>query len=89
MEDNFFVGVVYHGKRVFKPEYKEKIILYTDDNINFLDLIGNCYYTTDRSNRNYVDENSLIPTDISLYREDYLYLLSKHKQRKNIRKRII
>lgn len=87
MEDNFYVGVVHHSRRMLKPEYKEKLVLYSNDSVNYLDLIGNNYYTTDTSNRDYVVRETLITTDVSLYREDYLYLLSRYKDKGATKKR--
>lgn len=80
MENNFFVGVVHHGKKLFKSEYAEKIVLYSDDNDNYLDLRYGKWYTTNESDKDYVEKGTLIATDISLYREDYLYMLSKYKE---------
>ena len=88
MENNFYVGVVFHGKRPFKVEYTEKLVLYSDDNFNYLDLINDIYYTIDESNRDYVIKESLVPTDISEYREDYLYMLSRHNENRLSRKKI-
>ena len=87
MENNFYVGVVHYGKRPFKQEYSERLVLYSDDNVKYLDLMGNIWYTTDCSNRDYVDSSSLIPTDVSQYREDYIYLLSKCRENKLMRKK--
>lgn len=87
MVNNFFVGVVHHGKRIFKQEYREKLVLYSEDNFNFLDLLNNNYYTTDDSDKDYVIKESLVATDVSEYREDYLYLLNRHKQRKIVRRK--
>lgn len=89
MENNFYVGVVYHGKRLFKPRYKEKIVLYSEDQINYLDLRYGIYYTTNRSNKYYVEKDSIVPTDISLYREDYNYMLSRYKENPNVRRKKI
>jgi len=89
MENNFYVGVVFHGKRAFKNEYSEKLVLYSEDNYNYLDLINNLYYSIDTNNRDYVIEESLVPTDVSEYREDYLYMLSRCKENGLSRKKII
>lgn len=88
MENNFYVGIVYHGKKLFKPAYKEKLILYTEDMINYLDLLNGLWYSTDTSNKDYVEENSLIPTDISTYKIDYLYLLTKYKNSSSKKKKL-
>lgn len=80
MENNFYVGVVCHKKRLFKPAFSEKGVLYSDDNISYLDLINGVWYSTNENNKDFVDVNSLVITDISLYKEDYLYLLNKYKE---------
>lgn len=87
MKDSFYVGIVCHGKKLFKAGYKEKLVLYSQDGINYLDLISDTYYTTDKNNRDYIEKESLIPTDVSEYREDYLYLLSKYSVRNKARKK--
>lgn len=87
MENNFFVGVVHHGKKLFKPEYSEKVVLYSEDNVNFLDLRCCIWYTTNCNDKDYVEKETIISTDISLYREDYLYLLSKFKETGLVRKK--
>jgi len=86
MENKFYVGVVYHKKRVFKPAYSEKIVLYSDNNINYLDLISGAHYTTNYNEKDYVERESLVATDVSLYREDYLYLLNRYKENVLVRK---
>jgi len=88
MENNFFVGVVFHGRKSFKVEYTEKLVLYSDDNFNYLDLINDVYYTTDENNKDYVIKESLVPTDILEYREDYLYMLSRHNDSRVSRRKI-
>lgn len=88
MVNNFFVGNVVHGKRMFKPGYSEKLVLYSDDNINYLDLINGIYYTTNESNTDYVERDSIISTDISEYKEDYLYLLNKIKNDGIVKKKL-
>ena len=80
MENNFYVGVIHHKKKLFKPAFSEKVVLYSDDNIVYLDLINSVWYTTSEDNKDFVDKNSLIITDISLYKEDYLYLLNRYKE---------
>ena len=87
MANNFYVGVVYHGKRFFKHAYSEKVVLYSENNTDYLDLINNIWYSTNNFDKDYVDFDSLISTDVSLYKEDYLYLLSKYKNRSMTKKR--
>lgn len=79
MESNFYIGTVHHQKRLFKQQYQEKIVLYSTDNINFIDLINCAIYSTDVLNKDYVIRESLVPTEISEYRTDYMYLLSVYK----------
>lgn len=80
MENNFYVGVVHHSKKLFKAEYSEKVVLYSEDSVNYLDLKCGVWYTTDKNDKDYVESDSVIPTDISLYREDYGYMLSRYKE---------
>lgn len=87
MANNFYVGVVYHGKRLFKQAYSEKIVLYSENNIDYLDLINNIWYSIDNFVKDYVDIASLISTDVSIYKEDYLYLLSKYKSKSLTKKK--
>lgn len=88
MEGNFYVGVIYYGKRIRKPKHSESVVLYSEDNIYFLDLMRNIYYTTDNQNKDYVDRSSLIQTNIEEYRENYEYLLARSKEN-NSRKKIL
>ena len=78
MENNFYIGIVHHKKRVFKSQYEEKIVLYSINDINYIDLINNIVYTTDSDSKDYVVRDSLIPTDVSEHRIDYMYLLSRY-----------
>lgn len=87
MENSFFVGIVHHKKRMFKPEYSEKIVLYKATDYYYIDLVRDVIYSTNSEDKDYVDECSLIPTDISMYKEDYQYLLSKHNCDVMIRKK--
>ena len=80
MENNFYVGIVYHNKRIFKGEYKEKMVLYSEDGLSYLDLINGIVYNSDINDKDYVLKDSLIPTDIKEYKIDYMYLLSKYKK---------
>lgn len=82
MENNFYVGIIHHRKKLFKISYSEKVVLYSEDNINFLDLISGIWYTLEENSKDYVDIKSIVHTDISLYKEDYIYLLNKHKENK-------
>ena len=79
MENNFYVGIICHGRKVFKSEYNEKKVLYSEDNFNYLDLMCGMWYTTDINNRDYVDASSIMKTDISEHREDYLHMLYKYR----------
>ena len=84
---NFFVGIVHYGKRTRRKEYEEKLVLYTEDGYNYIDLRDESVYTINISDKDYVISESLIPTDISEYREDYSYLLKKYKEEKIVKKR--
>lgn len=81
MENNFYVGNVIHKRKFLRFKYSkpEKIVLYTEDNYNYIDLVGERNYTTNQKNKDYVMESSLIPTDVSEHKIDYLYLLDKNK----------
>lgn len=87
MENNFYVGIVCHSRRGFKPFYKEKVVLYSENYIEFIELFSEKIYTLDESRKDYVERETLIPTNVSEYRENYPYLLSKYKSRTNIRKK--
>lgn len=78
MVNNFFIGEVYHAKKRTKPAYREKTVLYSTDNITYIDLLNDMEYTTDNSDKNYVIEESIFPADINGYRTDYYYLLLRH-----------
>ena len=89
MEYNFFVGVVCHRKRMSKELVREKVVLYTSDGTVFVDLINMKEYTTDNSLREYVEEDSLINTDISLYKVNYRYLVSRYYDNINTRGKVL
>lgn len=80
MENNFYVGTINHSKRLAKPAWKEKAILYTEDGLNYIDLITSTTYSLEsNNNHDYVEKNSLVETDVLDYKTDYYYLLSKYK----------
>lgn len=85
---NFYIGIVHHKKRVLKSQYDEKIVLYTNDDINYVDLINNVVYSTDSYEKDYVVKASLIPTDISEHRIDYIYLLKQYDFKTKTRKKV-
>ncbi len=89
MENNFYVGVVHYNRRYSRHDHTETLVLYSDDNINYLELESGIWYTTDRGNKNYVEKESIIPTDISQYKVDYEYLFFRIKEMKSTRKKII
>ena len=76
MENSFYIGDIYYSKR--KQCHTEKLVLYSSDNVNYLDLISGKWYTTDSKKKDYVIKESIVPTDINEYRENYIYLLSKY-----------
>lgn len=86
MENNFYVGLVHHskrlfdGKKFFRDEYNEKLVLYNIHDSVYLDLINGICYNTDSSAKDYVLEDSLIITNIDDYKINYRYLLSKYKE---------
>lgn len=87
MKNNFYIGIVCHKKKLIKSEYNEKLVLYSNDNFNYIDLINGVVYTIDNSNKDYVIEHTLIPTDISEHRIDYIYLLSKYNSNKYVKRK--
>lgn len=87
MENNFFVGIVCHKKVISNNIVRERKVLYTSDNVYYIDLIKEKEYMADNRLNEYVDESTLIPTDINDYNTDYAYLLSKYKGKRLIRRR--
>ena len=71
MENNFFVGNVVHKNKKGNNLYSEKIVLYTCDNVYFIDLLTDNTYTTNSENRDYVVYDSLVPTNSEEFRIDY------------------
>ena len=88
MENKFFIGIVLHKKKFLKSQYTEKVVLFSNDDINYIDLLNGFVYTTDTSNRNYVVKESLIATDIYEHRIDYMYLLSQYHSKTLIKKKV-
>lgn len=87
MENNFYAGIVHHNKKVTKEAYNEKLVLYSTNNYNYLDLINDIEYTTDVSNKDYVKAETLEPVNINDFREDYGYLLSRHYDKPKAKKK--
>lgn len=88
MENNFFVGIVNHSKKIGRESCKEKTVLYREDDSVYVDLVKNISYTTDSSQKDYVEEETLLPTDISDYRTDFEYLLLRYNSSgKNVKKK--
>ena len=81
MENNFYVGSVFH-RRKFRFPYIEQVVLYSDDDYYYLDLLNEKWYSTCTSNKDYVIKGTVIPTDISDYKIDYNYLLEKNRYNK-------
>lgn len=90
MENNFYVGIICHKRNFLKREYKEKLVLYSIDNEVYIDLINGIFYTCNNTLKDYVEKSSLILTDISLYKIDYMYLASKYNNQNtnNTKKKI-
>ncbi len=86
MENKFYVGDIYHKRRLIKPSYYEKTVLYTEDEKIFLDLLKEKCYTANENEKDFIIISSLVPTNINDYRTDYLYLLEKNKEKKRIKK---
>ena len=70
MEDNFYVGDIFHSKK--RNGKIEKAVLYSKDKVVYIDLLNEKEYTTDTNENDYVIEDSLIP------KEDYNYLLYRY-----------
>ena len=87
MENNFYVGVDYHRKKLLKQEYNEKLVLYSDDGYNYIDLLNNNLYTINENELEYVIKETLIPTNPLDYKEDYMYLLTRYKTKTVSKKR--
>ena len=76
MENNIYFGTIFH-RRKFKNNYKEKVILYTENNINYLDLDHIRWYDTDISKKDYVIKNSLYQTKLENNQNEYRYIINK------------
>lgn len=76
MEDNFYVGDIFHSKK--RNSKIEKAVLYSKDRVVYIDLLNEKEYTTDTNENDYVIEDSLIPTDTNDFKEDYNYLLYRY-----------
>lgn len=83
MENNFYVGNIIHKKKKGNTTYMEKMVLYTIDNLYYIDLINDITYTTNNFDKSYVDSSSLVSIDIEDFRIDYMYLLLKHNEGSN------
>ena len=91
MANNFYVGEVYHKRKIlkFNFDYREKLVLYTEDDIIYLDLLGEKAYTCDRTHNDYVIRESLIPTDVRDYKVDYMYLLNNGDNKRRIKNKVL
>lgn len=81
MEDNFYLGTIVHKNKIFKYS-TEKKVLYSEDQTYFTDLLSSRTYPIDRISgvrEDCVYQDSLVPTDPSEYRDDFLYLLERYK----------
>lgn len=93
MENNFYVGIVRHGKKFFsdgkilRNGFDEKLVLYKVNDTLYLDLINGVCYGTDINNREYVLNESLVLTNIDDYKVDYRYLLSRYDESALTRKK--
>lgn len=83
MENNFYVGNIIHKKKKSSAIYVEKMVLYTQDNIYYIDLINDITYTTNNFDKSYVDSSSLVSINTDDFRIDYMYLLLKHNEGNN------
>lgn len=83
MENNFYVGNIIRKKKKSSDIYVEKMVLYTQDNIYYIDLINDITYTTNNFDKSYVDSSSLVSINTEDFRIDYMYLLLKHNEGNN------
>lgn len=81
MEGNFYIGEICQKKRRKKTIYKEKMVLYTNNDIDYIDLINNVVYSTDSTFKYYVLKESLIPTNVVDHKVDYMYLLYQYNSK--------
>ena len=88
MVNNYYIGDIHHNKTIKKDAYTEKLVLYSEDKYNYLDLINDINYTTDNNKKAYVLEETLVEIDIRDFREDYNYLLSRHNDKKRPKRNI-
>ena len=79
MENNFYVGIVKHEKYGLHKEYSEKVVLYKDGS-RYIDLINDRVYENSFGIKDYVLEDTLVPTDVSEHKTDYPYLLNRYKE---------
>ena len=84
MENNFYLGII-HYKKKSRYRHSQTAVLYSEDNINYLELESGIWYTTDNKNKEYIERESIIPTDISQYKVDYRYLFSRINEKKPTR----
>ncbi len=84
MENNFFVGNIYHRRKI-KFSYIEQVVLYSEDYDYYFDLLGEKWYSTDTTKKDYVIKDSLVTTNIEDYKIDYLYLFEKNKTKIKIK----
>lgn len=68
MVNNYYIGDIHHNKTIKKDSYTEKLVLYSDDKYNYLDLINDINYTTDNNKKAYVLEETLVEIDIRDFR---------------------
>lgn len=81
MENNYYVG------NVITKKHKDKLVLYSTDSINYLDLVNDRMYTTDYNSKGYVEKESLVKININDFRDDYHYLLIRHNENNSIKKK--
>ena len=84
MENNFYVGNIFHRRRIRQISI-DCTVLYTEDNYHYLDLISGKWYDIDTRKKDYVIRDSIRTTDIDDYRIDYKHLLSKYNSKKKIK----
>ena len=83
--NNFYLGSVFHRGKLRQITI-DNLVLYTENDYYYLDLIEGKWYTTSSKDNDYVIKESLREVDISEFRTDYNYLLNSYKSKKKTKK---
>lgn len=83
--NNFYLGSIFHRGKLGQTT-TDNLVLYTENDYYYLDLIAGKWYTTSSKDNDYVIRESLREVDISEFRTDYNYLLNSYKSKKKTKK---